>query len=161
MNQSIIDFESGDYESCTKHLRSINSQLRVPLKVFYERMHESKIARSVWMAYVQGFQGWATGEMIDGEYIEFDGLSGNQSMFFRVVDAFLGLESFLTDEELERYIPIGQQKLSLSYKEHSFREKAKGKEIPEIEIEMQNLVKQFKVNKRVCSLSEKLNANFD
>ena len=132
-----------------KYLRSINSQLRMPLKIFYDRMHESKIPRSVWLSYVQGFQGWAAGEIINGEYVEFHGLSGNQSLFFRAIDAFLGLDSYLSDESIRRNIPLTQRNLCLLYQEHNFREKAKEKELLEIEVEMQYLVKQFKVNTSV------------
>jgi hypothetical protein len=109
-------------------------------------MHESNVPRSVWMSYVQGYQGWAAGEMIDGKYVEYDGLSGNQSLFFRAIDAYLGMESYLTDENVRRYLSSAQRDLCLSYKAHSFREKSKAAGLFEIEDEMQNLVKQFKVD---------------
>ena len=108
-------------------------------------MHESIIPRSVWMSYVQGYQGWAAGEMIDGKYVEYDGLSGNQSLFFRAIDAFLGMESYLTDENVRRYLSSAQRDLCLSYKAHNFRQKSKDEGLLEIEHEMQKLVKQFKV----------------
>lgn len=108
-------------------------------------MHDSIVSRSDWMSYIQGFHAWGAGEIIDGKYVEYDGLSGNQLMIFGAVDAYLGLESYLTTENLRRYLSSAQRELLLSYKTHSFREKAKVAEFLEIENEMQDLVKLFKV----------------
>ncbi len=100
------------------------------------------------MLYVQGFQGWAAGEIIDGVYVEYDGLSGNQLPFFQIVDAFVGLDPYLSEESMLRYIPFSQRKLIISLRKHSFRHKARMAGDVEIETEMQNIVKQM----RVCLL---------
>jgi hypothetical protein len=100
------------------------------------------------MAYVQGFQGWAAGELVDGVYVEYDGLSGNQLPFFHLVDAFVGLDPYLGEKTILRHIPESQRKLSASMRKHSFRHKAKLAGDVEIEAEMEKIVKQM----RVCLL---------
>lgn len=78
MVQAVISFEVHNKESCTQHLQNINSQLRTLLLVFFENLTESRVSHSVWLSYVQGFQGWGVGRIVDGEFIKYDGLSGNQ-----------------------------------------------------------------------------------
>jgi hypothetical protein len=97
------------------------------------------------MSYVQGFHGWSAGEIKDGVYVEYDGLSGNQLPFFHIVDAFLGLDQYLKEEDMQRYIPKAQRKLSICIKEHSFRHKSKLAGDVEMETEMENIVKQMRV----------------
>ena len=126
-------------------LKSINTQLRLPFKVYYDTLVDSKIPRSLWLSYVQGFQGWAAGEIIDGKYVEYDGLSGNQLLLFQVVDAFIGLDRYLNEENMHRYIPLSQRKLTISLRQHSFRHKAKEEGDSEIEAEMLKIVKQLRV----------------
>jgi len=148
MVKSIICFERGQRDACIDFLKTISSQVRYALKVYYDTLVESKISRSVWMPYVQGFHGWAAGEVIDGVYVRYDGPSGNQLLFFQIVDAFLGLDPYLSEENMLRYIPLSQRKLNASIRKHSFRHKAKLGGDVEIETEMEKIVKQM----RVCLL---------
>lgn len=97
------------------------------------------------MSYVQGFQAWGAGEIIDGVYVEFDAVSGNQLPFFHIVDAFLGLDPYLNEENRFRYIPLSQRELSASLRKHSFRDKAKLAGDFEIETEMEKILKQIRV----------------
>jgi hypothetical protein len=145
MVKSIISFEHGQRDKCLHFLKSINTQLRLPLKVYYDTLVESKISRSVWLSYVQGFQGWAAGEMIDGNYVEYDGLSGNQLPLFQIVDAFVGLNRYLDEENMLRYIPLSQRKLTMSLRQNCFRHKAKQDGDSEIEAEMLKIIKQLRV----------------
>lgn len=148
MIQSIICFRRGQRDACLNLLKNISAHLRYPLKVYYDGLVESKISRSVWMSYVQGFQAWGAGEIIDGVYVEYDGLSGNQLPFFHIVDAFLGLDPYLNEESMFRYIPLSQRELSASLRKHSFRDKAKLAGDFEMEMEMEKILKQI----RVCLL---------
>ncbi|OXV07234.1 hypothetical protein Egran_05000 [Elaphomyces granulatus] len=145
--KSIISFEQGQRDKCLHFLKLINTQLRLPLKVYYDTLVDSKISRSVWLHYVQGFQGWAAGEIIDGKYVEYDGLSGNQLPLFQVVDAFIGLDRFLNEEEMHGYMPLSQRKLTTSLRQHSFRRKAKEDGDSEIEAEMLKIVKQLRAHR--------------
>ena len=148
MIQSIIYFRRGQRDACLVLLKNISAHLRYPLKVFYDGLVESKVPRSVWLSYVQGFQAWGAGEIIDGVYVEYNAVSANQVLFFRIVDAFLGLDQYLDEESMFRYIPLSQRELSASLRKHSFRDKAKLAGDFEIETEMEKILKQI----RVCLL---------
>lgn len=98
MVRALTSYESGDKEACLRHLENINRRLRGLLLIFYDRLQDSRIARSVWLSYVQGFQGWGVGRVSNGAYVKHDGVSGNHVLFFQALDAFLGLDRYLTDE---------------------------------------------------------------
>jgi len=61
------------------------------------------------------------------------------------VDAFIGLDRFLNEEEMHGYMPLSQRKLTTSLRQHSFRRKAKEDGDSEIEAEMLKIVKQLRV----------------
>lgn len=146
MVQAIIDFERGDKQSCAGNVKLVASNLRCLLLTFYENLHDSEIPRKIWLSYIQGFQGWGAGRMIDGKFIKFDGLSGNHVLIFQAVDAFLGLGRYLTDENMERYIPQNQRNLCISLKNHCFREKlGQGADDRVIANEMVKIVHQMRV----------------
>ena len=142
---SIISFEQGQKETCLGFLKALSLDLRHPLNAYYTTLVDSKIPRSVWMSYVQGFQDWGAGEVVGGVYVEYDGLSGNQQPLVPMVDAFLGLDPYLSEVNRLRYIPLSQRKLSASLREHSFRHKAKWAGDVAIEGEMEKIVKQMRV----------------
>lgn len=118
-----ISFDSGDKRACVRHILDIVSQLRHLLLVFYENLHEQRISKSVWLSYIQGFQGWGVGRMIDGEFVKYDGLSGNHVLVFQALDAFLGIEQYLTEENMLRYIPRNQRELCYAFRQHNIRQK--------------------------------------
>lgn len=142
---AVICFEENDKESCLNHLKDVTSRLRHLLLVFYENLKESRVSHSVWLSYVQGFQGWGVGKMVDGEFIKYDGLSGNHVLFFQALDAFLGMDRYLTDENMIRYIPVNQRELCIALKRHSFRNKLKEPSDTKIEEEVRKIVNQLKV----------------
>ncbi|TGO37458.1 hypothetical protein BHYA_0097g00350 [Botrytis hyacinthi] len=147
VTRAIQQYSNGDRVGTLQSLKGINKELRTPLKTYYETMHESKISRKVWMHYAQGFQGWAAGDIdpVTGEYTEYDGLSGNQLLLPQIMDAFLGLERYLNEENTQRYMPNLQRKFRETIAEHSFRNEAKTKGDDEIEEQMNNIVKQMRV----------------
>ncbi|KAF8908034.1 hypothetical protein CPB85DRAFT_802273 [Mucidula mucida] len=107
-------------------------------------MNDAKIPRALWMRYAQGFQAWACGEIVDGEYVEYDGLSGNQLLVFQAVDAFLGLESYLSDKDLQRYIPAAQRAFVTSLRTHNFRQNIDSGEDVTLKNEINKMVKTMK-----------------
>lgn len=145
MVRAIICFEENDKVSCVRHLENITFRLRYLLLVFYENLTESRVSHSVWLSYVQGFQGWGVGKMIDGEFVKYDGLSGNHVLFFQALDAFLGMDRYLTDENMIRYIPVNQRKLCITLKEHSFRNNVKEHNDTRLENEFSKIVNHLKV----------------
>lgn len=145
MIRAIICFEENDKESCVKHLENINFRLRHLLLCFYENQTRSRVSHSVWLGYVQGFQGWGVGRMVDGEFVKYDGVSASHLLCFQAIDAFLGMDRYLTDEEMIRYIPVNQRKLGITFKNNSFRNKLKEDSDMRIENEFTKIVKQLKV----------------
>ena len=100
----------------------INHQLRPLFGSYYSRVHDDVIALSAWLSHVQGFFAWGAGYMKeDGTWVKFDGLSGNQSLLFQALDAFLGIEPYLSEEDMERNVPSRQRKLCEVIRKHSFR----------------------------------------
>ena len=83
--------------------------------------------------------------MVNGEFIKYDGLSGNHVLFFQALDAFLGIDPYLTEENSVRYIPINQRHLSRTLKEHCFRNKLKEPHDLTIADEMTKIVHHLKV----------------
>lgn len=83
--------------------------------------------------------------MIDGQYVESDGLSGNQLCFFHVVDAFLGLESYLSRDKIMRYIVGSQRELVDTIEVHCFRNKLDGCGLDEIKAELDTTAKHMRV----------------
>lgn len=125
MIRALIAFETGKKAACFDHLDRIQTQLRSALSIYYDRLHDQKVARSVWVSQVQGFLGWAAGckDEQTGEIVKFDGLSGNQMLLFQALDAFLGMESYLSAEDLERNVSLRQRKFCRVLRKHSIRER--------------------------------------
>lgn len=121
MVHAIMSFETGDRASCIIHLENISQRLRDLFLIFFDNLKDSRVSRSVWLSYIQGFQGWGVGRVVDGQFIKYDGLSGNHVLFFQALDAFLGMNSYLSDENHNRYIPVNQRALCLALRKHSFR----------------------------------------
>ena len=144
MVRAIISFEENHKVSCAIHLRNITTRLRHLLTVFYENLTEARVSHSVWLSYVQGFQDWGVGEMVNGEFIKYDGLSGNHVLFFQASDAFLGMDPSLTEENNIRYIPVNQRRLSRTLKQHCFRNKLKEPNDLTIADEMTKIVHHLK-----------------
>lgn len=145
---SIITYRNSPLSSLP-HLRAINTRLRDLFLIFYENLTKSRVSHSVWLSYIQGFQGWGVGKYVNGEYIKYDGLSGNHVLFFQALDAFLGMERYLTDENMERYIPARQRELCLVFKKYSFLRQAELDGVNEVEAEFAKMVNQLKV----CTVS--------
>lgn len=145
MVHAIISFEDNDKALCENHLKNVTFRLRHLLQIFYGNLHESRVSHSVWLSYVQGFQGWGVGRMVDGEFIKYDGLSGNHVLLFQAIDAFLGMERYLTDENMIRYIPVNQRELCIALKKHSIRSKLDEHSDRKIKDEIQKIVNHLKV----------------
>ena len=145
MVQAIISIQKDDREMCLKYLEDMNVRIRHLLKIFYQNLTESRVSHSVWLSYVQGFQGWGVGRMIDGEYVKYDGLSGNHVLFFQALDAFLGMDRYLSDQNMDRYIPVKQRLLCISLKKNCFRETVEGEKGTLMKEEFRKMVKYLKV----------------
>ncbi|POS77452.1 hypothetical protein DHEL01_v204158 [Diaporthe helianthi] len=139
-------FYDVEVQSCLESVKCVASDLRRLLMTFYENLHDSNIPRKFWLSYVQGFHGWGAGRMIDGKFVKYDGLSGNHILIFQAIDAFLGLEPYLTDEDMYRYVPVNQRNLCRSLKKHCIREMlGQGTEDRAIADEFSKIIHQMRV----------------
>lgn len=113
--------------------------------MYHNEVISSRIPPDIFVPYIQGFYGWAAGEMLDGMYTEYDGLSGGHLVIFNLLDVFLGLDTFIDEAKLENYIPFAQRRFIASVKKCSFRDKAKQAGDGELEIQFNAIAKQLRV----------------
>jgi hypothetical protein len=148
---AIIAFARSDKAACANHVSRIAKQLRPLLSSYYDRLHNSVVAHSAWLSHVQGFYAWSAGYVDEatGDWIQFDGLSGNQVVIFQALDAFCGLGRYMDEKTRERNIPTRQRMLVEVLEKHSFRTKLlSSREDSDIAQEFENIIKRL----RVCAL---------
>ncbi|KAA8627102.1 hypothetical protein TUN199_03420 [Pyrenophora tritici-repentis] len=123
MVYAIIAMNQGDTAACAGHVASITSQMQGVIGPYMINMHDKIIAQSIWMSKIQGFFAWNAGKQNTetDEWEKYDGLSGNQMLLFQAMDAFLGIEQYLSDRELELSVPRRQRELCHALRRHSFR----------------------------------------
>ncbi|ETS86188.1 hypothetical protein PFICI_00016 [Pestalotiopsis fici W106-1] len=141
---AVVSFEEDDQDSCLEHLKNITSLLRNLLKIFYERLSESHVSRSVWLSYIQGFQGWGVGRITNGNFVKYEGVSGNHVLFFQALDAFLGLPPYLKEDALVCYIPLRQRELCIAFRDHSFWPKVNDEDCRPIRDQLVKIIKHMK-----------------
>lgn len=142
---AVVAFAEDDRKTCLKCIRSISARLHGILRSYFDNMIDSRVSRAVWMSYVQGVEAWAAGKMIDGEYVEYDGLSGSHVLFFQALDAFLGIDRYLPAVDFVRYIPTRQRNLCATFRKHSFRHQLKPERDAEMMDAFMTIVNQLKV----------------
>ncbi|KAJ7185545.1 hypothetical protein C8R46DRAFT_1288466 [Mycena filopes] len=135
--QAIAFMDSEDPDAARDALKSANDILRAALKHFFSTMVDANISHKVWLAYVQGFQGWT----LDG----VDGISGGQSLIFRTLDSFLGITPFPTPEKEELHLPAVQRSWLNSLRDYGIRAVAKERGYDEVTEELESLVKQLRL----------------
>ena len=144
MITAVLAFEHDDRASCLQSLQNVSLRLRSILKSYFDNMTDARVSRTLWMSYVQGFQAWVAGQMIDGKYVEYDGLSGNHVLFFQVLDAFLGFDRYLSDVDFVRYIPARQRNLCTVFRKHSFRHRLESERDAAMMEVIENIVNQLR-----------------
>lgn len=83
--------------------------------------------------------------MVNSEFIKYNRLSGNHVLFFQALDAFLGIDRYLTDENIIRYIPINQRELYITLNKYSFCNKLKEYSDIKIEDKVRKIINHLKV----------------
>ncbi|KAJ5577604.1 uncharacterized protein N7459_006568 [Penicillium hispanicum] len=125
-------------------------------RIFYDvelmNLHDTRMPRSIWLRYVQGFQAWGIGELIDGRFVKYDGLSGNNALAFQALDAFLGMPLYLKDEDMTRYIPVRQRNLVYTLQKYCFRGRIEGKDGERVAELFKMIAKQLKVCRFRCQM---------
>lgn len=145
--QAVSAFARSDLHGCAAYMARINDLLSPLLRVYYTRLHDSPsssssfgtVAMSAWLSHVQGFFAWGAGPTPDEQY---DGLSGNQAMLFIALDAFLGIEPYLTEESANRNVPLKQRIFAQKLEAASFRREVEDGDLVHTEAGMR-IVREF------------------
>ncbi|KAJ5088342.1 hypothetical protein N7456_011958, partial [Penicillium angulare] len=143
--QSITRYEEHQIDECIQHMEMIIPHLKSAFKIYYEYIVDSKIPYSVFTAYIQGFHGWAAGEIIDGEYVEYDGTSGANLVMFVMLDYYLELKPFLKEDDFPKYFSSAQRSFLASIKASSFRTAAENAGHIDVMKKFEALAKQLRV----------------
>lgn len=103
------------------------------------------------LSRLQGFLAWnADHEGKNEDWIKFDGLSWNQIWLFHMLDAFLGLESFLLEQDHKCHVPALQRAARETSRKHSFRnqlsEESTDKDETQIARDMNKIVERLRVS---------------
>jgi hypothetical protein len=155
MVDAIVAFEENRKADSLQRLQQLKPKLDKIYQVFYDGLVDAKVSRKVWLSYCQGFQGWGVGRVIDGRHVKYDGLSGNHVLIFQAIDAFFGMERYLIDENMIRYIPVRQREFTSVLRRHSIRAQIEKGEYEEIRAEISKLVQAM----RVSSLSYSIHSH--
>ncbi|KAK6084492.1 hypothetical protein SCUP234_03281 [Seiridium cupressi] len=101
---------------------------------------EEAFSRIFYDIEVMGFFAWGAGSIDDatGEFDKYDGLSGNQVLLFQALDAFLGIQPYLSQRDKERNVPARQRALCEIFEKHSFRAKLSEDTNDEVEVRIVN-----------------------
>jgi hypothetical protein len=146
MVDAIVAFEENRKADSLQRLQQLKPKLDKIYQVFYDGLVDAKVSRKVWLSYCQGFQGWGVGRVIDGRHVKYDGLSGNHVLIFQAIDAFFGMERYLIDENMIRYIPVRQREFTSVLRRHSIRAQIEKGEYEEIRAEISKLVQAMRVS---------------
>lgn len=163
MAWSIISYEQGQQRACLSYLQNINCILPSLLQVFKSHMHDATISRETWLPYSQGFQAWAAGHMIDGEFVKDDGVSASHLLLFQAVDAFLNIDPYLSEADRQKFMPAAQRALIYALRTHSLR-RHDLQDNPDIDNELKKTALKIKVSYidkyRMRDLTNRINQGF-
>ncbi|KAJ7498040.1 hypothetical protein B0H11DRAFT_2189800 [Mycena galericulata] len=135
--QAIAFLDAGDTAAACDAVKSANEILKMALKFFFSTMVDRNLSQQIWMAYVQGYQGWTLGGV--------DGISGGQSLVFRTLDSFLGIRPFPAPEKEALHLPVPQRDWLNFLREYDIRAVAKAQEAAGLTTELEALVKQLRL----------------
>jgi hypothetical protein len=160
-----VAFDKADTSACAHHVARIASQLKNVLGAYLDRTREHIIAHSVWLPHVQGFYAWGVGHYNEEkqEWAKYDGLSGNQVLLFQALDAFLGIDQYLSQLDQDRNVPKRQRDMCHALRKYSFRSTLSAQSGNDDKISimrsMDMIIKRIKVSNAVLSENDEIEAN--
>jgi hypothetical protein len=98
---------TGEYpiDSLTS-LKEANAIFQNTSRFFFENMKDANISHALWLAYLQGYTGWA---LQDDDGVVISGVSGGHSLTIRTLDAFLGIKPAPPAAEEALHLPAAQR----------------------------------------------------
>ncbi|KAL1753077.1 hypothetical protein FB107DRAFT_218561 [Schizophyllum commune] len=126
-----------DIPGALRALALAHTLLRSVLRFFYDNLKDENLSTPLWMAYCQGFHGWT----LDG----IDGVSGGLSLVIRVLDSFLGIKPFPTEEVESIHLPLAQRNWLNYLREFDIRKVAREKGEMEVVDALEKMVAQLRI----------------
>jgi transcriptional regulator of met regulon len=98
---------TGDYPvDALTSLKEANVIFQNTSRFFFENMKDANISHALWLAYLQGYTGWA---LPGDDGVVISGVSGGHSLTIRTLDAFLGIKPAPPPEEEALHLPVAQR----------------------------------------------------
>ncbi|KAJ7878018.1 hypothetical protein B0H13DRAFT_2545925 [Mycena leptocephala] len=101
-------------------LKEANVIFQNTSRFFFENMKDANISHALWLAYLQGYTGWA---LPGDDGVVISGVSGGHSLTIRTLDAFLGIKPAPPPEEEALHLPVAQRDWLDSLREYDLRAK--------------------------------------
>ncbi|KAJ7826291.1 hypothetical protein B0H14DRAFT_3874067 [Mycena olivaceomarginata] len=101
-------------------LKEANVLFQNTSRFFFENMKDTNISHALWLAYLQGYTGWA---LPDADGVMISGVSGGHSLTIRTLDAFLGIKPAPPPEEEALHLPAAQRDWLNSLRNYDIRAK--------------------------------------
>jgi hypothetical protein len=87
-------------------LKEANTIFQNTSRFFFGNMKDANISHALWLAYSQGYTGWA---LPDPDGVIVSGVSGGHSLTIRTLDAFLGILPTPPAAEEALHLPVAQR----------------------------------------------------
>lgn len=95
-------------------LKEANTVFQNTYRFFFENMKDVNISHALWLAYLQGYTGWA---LRGADGVVVSGVSGGHSLTIRTLDAFLGILPVPSAAEEALHLPVAQRNWLRSLRE--------------------------------------------
>ncbi len=147
--QAMMSYGQGDKKAALAYTEAVFEHLRKLILYLYDNMNDPNVSRAIWVRHVSGIHSW--GLTSDSEHgpIEYGGLSGSQTLIFLSVDAFLGIASYHSDEEIKMHISKNMRNVFAAMQRHCFRpslaKSGSVEDLAMVEV-MDRIVKQMRVS---------------
>ncbi|KAJ7591072.1 hypothetical protein C8J56DRAFT_1047298 [Mycena floridula] len=112
---------SSDYPlAALASLKEANVLFQNTSRFFFDNMKDTNISHALWLAYLQGYTGWAL-KLPGQDGVVVSGVSDGHSLTIRTLDAFLGIRPFPQPAEEALHLPVAQRDWLESLREYDIR----------------------------------------
>ncbi|TQV90868.1 Indoleamine 2,3-dioxygenase [Cordyceps javanica] len=145
--QAMMSYQRGDKKAALAYTEAVFEHVRKLILHLYNNMNEPNVSRAIWVRHVSGIHSW--GLTSDSEHgpVEYGGLSGSQTLIFLAMDAFIGVPSYHSEDEIKMHICKNMRNVFAAMKRHCFRPKLEkggsAEDLAIIEV-MDRIVKQMR-----------------
>ncbi|PRP89602.1 hypothetical protein PROFUN_00866 [Planoprotostelium fungivorum] len=129
----------GDIRQVIRLLHLVNEGTKPAYRFIFNNLKEHNVSSKWWLPYGQGFYGWTLHNR--------DGISGNQTLFIRVMDSLLNLPTnegkAFADKAGTEHVPDADWNFVSAIRAANLRQYAD--KYPELDAEIQEAVKQLRL----------------